>query len=150
MAKMFVVIHARFLFVCTGVLLFVFVNGAYADDGTYQRTKDGKTLVWNSHPGPSESEAVEWSGQQDKDGYATGNGTVTWYKVDDSKYTFIKKRKLIVGARYSGTMIKGKLEGNVIREDSIPAVHWQTNPPRRFHATFVDGNRTGDWVPESN
>jgi len=141
---------ARSLFVCGGLLLFVFANGAFADDGTYQRTKDGKTLIWNSNPGPSESEAVEWSGDRDKDGYATGNGTVTWYKLDDSKYTFTKKRKLVVAGRYSGKMVRGKLEGTVVREDSIPRVRWQTNPPRKFHATFVDGNRIGDWVTDPN
>ena len=147
---MFVMTYSRFLFLCSGLLLFVFANSAYAGDGTYQRTQDGTTLVWNSHPGPSQSEAVEWSGHQDKDGYATGDGTVTWYKLDDSKYTFKKKRKLVVAARYSGKMVRGKLEGTVLREDSIPLVRWQTNPPRKFHATFVDGNRIGDWVPDSN
>jgi hypothetical protein len=47
-------------------------------------------------------------------------------------------------------MVKGKFEGTVVREHSIPAVHWQTNPPRKFHATFVGGNRTGDWVTDPN
>ena len=126
----------------------MFANGAFADDGTYQRTKDGKTLVWNSHPMPAGSEAVEWSGDRNKDGYATGNGTVTWYKLDDSKYTFRKKSKLVVASRYSGEMVRGKFEGTVVREDSIPLVRWQTNLPRKFHATFVDGNRTGDWVTD--
>ena len=141
---------ARSFLIFRALLLFVFATGAFADNGAYQRTKDGKTLVWNNNPGPAESEAVEWSGDRDKDGYATGNGTVTWYKLDDSKYTFVKKRKLVIAGRYSGKMVRGKLEGSVVREDSIPLVHWQTNPPRKFHATFVDGVRTGDWVPDSN
>lgn len=140
----------RRLFVSVALLLFVFANGVHAGDGVYQRTKDGKTLVWNSYPGPADSEAVEWSGERDKDGYATGQGTVTWYKLDDSKFTFAKRTKLVVAGRYSGKMVRGKLEGTVVREDSIPLVRWNTAPPRKFHATFVGGNRTGDWVTDSN
>jgi hypothetical protein len=143
---MFVVIRARCLLVCSALLLFAFANAASAGDGAYQRTKDGKTLVWNSYPNSDGSEAVEWSGQQDKEGYATGYGTVTWYKVDDSKYTFVKRTKLVVAGRYSGNMVRGKLEGTVMREDSIRLIRWNTDPPPKVHATFVGGNRTGDWV----
>ena len=142
---MFVVMNTRCLFVCSALLLLVVANGAYAtDDGTYTRTKDGKTLVWDSHPMPGE--AVEWSGQRDKDGYATGHGTVTWYKPEHSKYTFVKKSRLVVDGRYSGKMVRGKLEGTVVREDPVPTVRWNANPFRTFHATFVGGKRTGDWI----
>ena len=145
---MFVLMRARWLFLCSALLLLLLTNGAFAGEGAYQRTKDGKTLVWNSYPMPGESEAVEWSGQQDKDGYATGNGTVTWYKQSSAKFTFTRKNKLVVAGRYSGKMVRGKLEGTVVREDSIPLVRWNTAPPRKFHATFVGGNRTGDWVTD--
>jgi len=139
--------NARWLFVYSALLL-LFANGAFADEGTYERTKDGKTLVWNSYP--LGGETVDWSGDRDKEGYASGYGTVTWYKLVRSGYTFDKGKHRVVSGRYSGKMVRGKLEGTVLREDSIPLVRWQTNPPRKFHATFVDGNRIGDWVPDSN
>jgi hypothetical protein len=139
-----VLMKTRSLFLCGALLLFAFVNGANAaDEGTYKRTKDGKTLVWDSHPLPNEE--VEWSGQRDKDGYATGQGTVTWYEPENSGYTFVKKSRLIVAGRYTGKMVKGKLDGIVIRQESVPTIRWKANPERVFYATFVNGKIRGVW-----
>jgi hypothetical protein len=48
------------LVICSGLLLLV--HGAYG--GVYQRTKDGKTLVWNNYP--SKQDVVSWSGKRDE------------------------------------------------------------------------------------
>jgi hypothetical protein len=132
---MLVVMNARFLFVFSALLL-LFANGAFAG-GAYQRTKDGKTRVWNNHPTPGD--AVTWSGKRDKDGYATGSGTLTWYKTDRVLITGsnIRSAKHIAGSRYSGTMVRGKLEGPVVNVDPNG---------KTFHGTFVDGRKTKDWA----
>src|SRR5207253_201554 len=68
-------VTGQFLLV-SGVLL-VFANVALGE-GTYQRTRNGKTLVWNNHPKPVDE--ATWSGTRDQEGYARGLGTLTWYK----------------------------------------------------------------------
>ena len=64
----------------TLLLTLLFASGAYAD-GTYQRTDDRKkALVWNNDPQPGD--AANWSGDRDADGYATGSGTLQWFRVE--------------------------------------------------------------------
>src|ERR1700747_3871420 len=77
---------------------------AYAD-ATYQRTKDGKTLIWNNYP--EANEAADWSGKRDSDRYATGPGTLTWLRKTLVLKTGsnIAADKYIVVARYKGTMV---------------------------------------------
>ena len=137
--------NRRWLFLCSALLPLLLANGAFADEGTYQRAKDGRTLVWNSYPIPGET--VEWSGKQDKEGYATGYGTVTWYKLARSNFTFSKPHSVVSG-RFSGKMVKGKLEGDVVRPDTGGSlIRWNTKPSdSTTHATFVGGNRVGEWV----
>jgi hypothetical protein len=48
------------LFCICSVLLSVFAGAAFAE-GTYQRTKDGKTIVWNNDPTPGDADM--WLGQ---------------------------------------------------------------------------------------
>ncbi|MEY2555675.1 MAG: hypothetical protein QOF93_819, partial [Verrucomicrobiota bacterium] len=105
---------ARCILVC-GTLLLLFANGANA--ARYQRTQDGKTLVWNSLRGVAQE--VTWSGARDSDGYATGEGTLTWYRLG----TFINS--------YTGRMVHGKFDGPVIR------VQGQT----RLQTNFVNGGK---------
>lgn len=127
-------VNARSLFIFSALLLLA--SSAYAD-GLYLRTKDKKTLVWNNYPAPGE--AVTWSGARDKDGYASGEGTVTWYSAG---------RKFLSGTRlpffrnavvsgYSGKMVRGKLDGPVITVKTKGQI---------FHGTFVNGNKVGDWA----
>ena len=74
--------NIRSLFVCGALLLFAsFAYGA----GSYQRTRDGKTLVWNDSP--EAGEEATWSGKRDKDRFATGPGILTWYKVEPTIVT---------------------------------------------------------------
>jgi hypothetical protein len=131
---------ARCLLVCSALLL-LFANGAYGR-GSYQRTKDGKTLVWNNYPGHGEE--VEWSGDRDPNGYAIGQGTLTWYRVEQPIVTGSSipsaRRERIFGVyRYSGKMVRGKLEGPVNADAK----------GKTFHATFVKGSKIGDWVAGS-
>jgi ketosteroid isomerase-like protein len=106
------------LFVCGGLLLFASVaHGA----GSYQRTKDGQTLVWNDSP--ERREEATWSGKRDKNGFATGSGILTWYKgqptiVTGSHIRDARKHAVVV-SRYSGTMVRGKFQGAVTHADAI-------------------------------
>ena len=127
-------VNVRRLFVFSALLLLL-ANGAWAD-GTYQRTKDRKTLVWNNDPKPSDG--ATWSGDRDADGYATGYGTLTWYTVKKTLVTgsnipFVKQT---VVATYSGNMLRGKLDG--------PITAYAKG--KTSHATFVDGRKTSVWI----
>jgi hypothetical protein len=127
------VLNPRWLFLCSALLLFA--NGAYAD-GTYQRTKNHKTLVWNSDPKPGDT--ASWSGGRDKEGYASGFGTLTWYTPRRSPPTGadVSSAKLIVFGSYFGNMVRGKFEGSV-------NVH---SKGKTAHASFVEGKRTSRWA----
>ena len=128
------VVNARFLFVA----LLLFAHGAYAADGRYERTKDGKARVWNISP--KAGEAAAWSGDRDANGYATGYGTITWYKTHRKMLTgsHLPHVQYVPFIRYSGKMVRGKLEGPV--ETADPA------DGKKFHAKFADGTRVGRWV----
>ncbi len=122
------------LFLCS-VLILLFANGAFAGDGAYRRTKDGKTLVWDNYP--TSGERAEWSGKGDEDGYATGQGTLTWYKPKRSIFTIAERHEVVVADHVSGKMVRGKFEGPVVSVDANG---------KTTHATFVSGNRTSDWA----
>jgi hypothetical protein len=108
--------------ICFGVLLLT-AAGVALGAGNYQRTKDGTVTVWNGDPKPGD--AAEWFGGRDKDGYATGTGTLVWY---DGKHQ--------VYARYHGKMVRGKLDGAVdVRSRGKIA-----------HAVFDQGRRTTRWT----
>ena len=121
--------RARFLFIC-GALL-VIANVALGD-GTYQRTKDGKTFVWNNHPKPGDQ--ATWSGGRDREGYARGFGTLVWYTAEQESET--GSAKPAVYARYWGNMLRGKLNGPV-------NVH---SKRKTNHAIFADGSRRTRWA----
>jgi hypothetical protein len=138
------VMNARLLFFGSALwLLPLLVTSAFAGEGEYLKTMDDKTLVWNNYPSPGD--AVEWSGERDKEGYATGYGTVIWYKPTTSGYTFVKKSRPTVVGRYSGTMLKGKFEGVVVKIGTGGKITWQPMS-KDSHATFVGGKQTSDWV----
>ena len=111
-------VSARSSLVCATLLL-LFANGA--NGARYQRTQDGKTLVWNNLR--EVAQEVTWSGLRDLNGYATGQGTLTWYRLGK----FVNS--------YTGRMVHGKFDGPVIREQG------QT----RLQTTFVNGEKVGDW-----
>ena len=97
--------------------------GVAFGEGTYQRTKDGKTIVWNNDP--KSGDAAAWFGDRDAEGYATKVGTLTWYTSNGAVY-----------ARYFGNMVRGKFDGMV-------NVHFKG---RTDHAIFLDGQRTTRWA----
>ena len=109
--------NIRSLFVCRALLLFASV--AYGA-GSYQRTRDGQTLVWNDSP--KRGEEATWSGKRDKNGFATGSGTLTWYKVEPTIVTGSNipdtRRYAVVISRYSGKMVRGKFKGDVTYVDA--------------------------------
>src|SRR3954469_705870 len=69
-------------------------------EGEYQKTKDGKTFVWNSAPRPGDT--AKWVGDRNREGYARGFGTLTWYTATGQIF-----------ARYYGNMVDGKFDGPV-------------------------------------
>lgn len=91
--------------------------------GEYQKARDGKTLVWNANPRAGDE--ATWFGDRDREGYATGAGTLTWFTAKGSIY-----------ARYFGNMAHGKFNGPV-------NAHSQG---KTAHATFVGGERTSRWL----
>jgi ketosteroid isomerase-like protein len=121
--------NIRSLFVCGALLLFASV--AYGA-GSYQRTRDGQTFVWNDSP--ERGEEATWSGKRDKKGFATGSGTLTWYKVEPTIVTgsniLDTRRYAVVINRYSGRMVRGKFKGAVTYVDANG---------KRLQATFVKG-----------
>jgi ketosteroid isomerase-like protein len=123
-------VNFRSLFVC-GVLILLasVVYGA----GSYQRTRDGRTLVWRDVP--ARGDEATWSGKRDKDGYATGSGVLTWYKVQPTIVTgsniLDTRRYVSMINHYSGTMVRGKFRGGVTYLEA---------EGRRFEAT--SGNET--------
>ena len=123
--------NIRSLFVCSAFLLFASV--AYGA-GSYQRTRDGKTLVWNDSP--KRGEEATWSGKRDKNGFAAGSGTLTWYKVEPTIVTGSNipdaRRYAVVINRYSGKMVRGKWKGAVTYVDANG---------KRLQATFVNGSK---------
>ena len=119
----------RAMLPCT--LYILFVPNAFGN-GTYQRTKDGKTLVWNNEPKPED--IASWSGDRDRDGYATGFGTLTWYTARNQSGR--GKPKQTVYARYFGNMVRGKFDGPVNGHSNRV-----TN-----HAIFSDGRRITRWA----
>ena len=117
-------------------LLLLFANGAHAD-GTYQRTKDGRTRVWNNNP--QSGDMATWSGDRDKDKYATGYGTLTWYTTQRKNVTGsnLPSAKYTLVSHYSGIMVRGKLDGVVENVDANGKI---------FHGTFIDGRKGNDWA----
>jgi ketosteroid isomerase-like protein len=109
--------NIRSLFVCSALLLFASV--AYSA-GSYQRTRDGKALIWNDSP--KLGEEATWSGKRDKKGFAVGSGTLTWYKVVPTLETGSlipdTRRHVVVVKRYSGKMVHGKFKGAVTYVDA--------------------------------
>jgi hypothetical protein len=129
-------VNAPRLVCLTALLALLFANVAYAE-GTYQRTEDRKkALVWNN--GPQPGDAAIWSGDRDADGYATGPGTLQWFRVERRFMTGsnIAGRKRTPISSYSGTMAHGKFNGGVMTVD-----HGKT-----YHATFADGHKKGHWT----
>jgi len=132
-------VTARCLFVCTTLLLFA--NGADGG-GVYQHTRDRRTLIWNNYP--SRDDEATWSGERDSNGFATGHGTLTWYRVQRAIVTgsnIPSSKGRTVGAvvinRYSGKMVRGRFDGPVVNVDASG---------KMFHGRFVNGTKANDWV----
>jgi ketosteroid isomerase-like protein len=134
--------NIRSLFVCGALLLFASV--AYGA-GSYQRTRDGQTLVWNDSP--EAGEEATWSGKRDKNGFATGPGILTWYIVEPTIVTgsniLDTRRYAVVISRYSGKMVRGKFKGPVTYIDAngktlqVISVNEANRPSPRQKATPV-------------
>jgi hypothetical protein len=110
-----------------GATLLLFANVARGE-GEYQRTRNGRTLVWNNRPKPGDE--ATWAGGRDRDGYARGFGTLVWYTKET------KFGKATFYARYWGRMVDGKFEGPV-------NVHAKRTTR---YAIFIDGTRVTGWT----
>jgi hypothetical protein len=110
----------RLVFICCA---FFCASNIFAISGEYQQTKDGKTMIWNGNPRAGET--VTWEGGRDKEGYASGVGTLTWYTARGAVY-----------AVYYGNMVHGKLDGPVNAHSR----------GKTAHALFSDGGRVTTWA----
>ena len=122
-----------------GSALILMASGAFAG-GAYQQTKRGKILIWNEHP--NSDEMAKWSGRRDKNGYATGYGTLTWYRLEAPSKTgsHIPFTRPVIVSRYSGKMVKGKLEGDVVSKD---------NDGRTAKVVFVNGREAREKIAKT-
>ena len=111
--------------------LLVFATVAYGS-GSYQRTRDGQTLVWNDSP--EAGKEATWSGKRDQNGFATGPGILTRYKVEPTIVTgsniLDTRRYVVLINHYSGTMVRGKFKG---------AVTYVEANGKRLQPTSVEG-----------
>jgi len=110
-------VNTRLLFASSALLAVLITGTAFA--GRYQRTKDGKTRVWNEHPKSGDS--VTWSGARDAKGYASGYGTLTWFTPQRAMLTgsnIARERHYVVSSQVSGTMVHGKFEEAPARAES--------------------------------
>jgi hypothetical protein len=128
-------VRTRYAVVCN-VLLLLYTSVAYGG-GIFQRTRNGETLVWNNLPRPTDQ--ATWSGKRDADGYATGYGTLTWYRAERTIVTGsnipVPGRAILLG-RYTGKMVRGKFQGLVVNVDPNGKI---------FHGTYVKGRKSRDW-----
>jgi hypothetical protein len=106
-----------------GCAVLISSSSAFGASGEYQQTRDGKTTVWNGDP--KTGETASWAGDRDKEGYAAGFGSITWYSEQGAVYGV-----------YYGNMVHGKLEGPV-------NMHMGR---RTAHAYFADGGRVTAWA----
>jgi len=116
-------VSVRFLFVALFVLFVEVARG----QGTYQTVRNGKALVWNDNP--KTGDEATWSGGRDRDGYARGFGTLTWYTKEQGS----DKPQLY--ALYWGNMVHGKLNGPVNAHSK----------KKTHYAIFADGTRVTAW-----
>ena len=118
----------RSLFVSGALILFASV----VFGGSYQRTRDGQTLVWRDVP--SRGDEATWSGKRDENGFATGSGVLTWYKSAPTIVTgsniLDTRRYAVVINHYSGTMVHGKFKGAVSYLEGMGKT-WHETPVKR-------------------
>jgi hypothetical protein len=125
------ILSRKSILFCCG--LFILATVALGAAGAYQQTRDGKTQVWNGNPKPGDS--ASWQGSRDKQGYATGFGTITWYNANGT-----------VSAVYYGNMVNGKLEGPVNSHVGYSGMIWFSSSRWTAHAYFVDGSQATAWA----
>lgn len=81
---------------------------------------------------------MTWSGSRDEEGYATGRGTLTFYRVNWKRVTGsnIPAGKPIMARRLTGKMARGKFQG-LVESDTPEGI--------TTHAKFADGVPSGKW-----
>lgn len=106
----------------------------------YDRALDGKTKVWRDSG--QQRFHVSWSGDRDEKGYATGKGTLTYYRAERSWETgsLLPETKYVPVRKYKGKMVDGKLEGSVTT----------VSKGKTYRAKFEDGQKSSDWVAASD
>lgn len=122
------------------------LSGGTAIAGSYQYTKNGKTLVWLDDDKPGIE--VSWSGKRDADGYATGYGTLTWYVPSDTLETGsnVPRTRYRISKRVSGTMAQGKFT-EVSPQGSAQPVAEPSKPKKRGWFSFLRPPRRSTPAP---
>jgi ketosteroid isomerase-like protein len=129
----------RTVFVCSVALILWSLSIDNAHAGKYQRARDGQTLVWNNYPQAGDD--ASWSGDRDENNFATGKGTLTWYRAEQSTQTgtLIPTTRAQTLGVYSGKMVHGRFEGLVATTG---------NDGLTYRAKFFNGQRINDWAKE--
>jgi hypothetical protein len=127
-----------------GILLAAMGGTAFA--GIYQRTRHTHAKVWNDQP--TSFQEVTWSGGKDGAGFATGYGTLTWYAPEKPPTTgsnIPNRRRMVVTASYSGTMVRGKFVGPTTSGNAA-----QTNPPQTAQKKRAPSRTPAEETPPSS
>lgn len=117
-------------FLSTAALSSTVANAHMDLDENYIITRDSKCKITN--PYPEEGEYVMWSGTC-KDGYADGQGTMTWYINDE-------KNLMYIGNLTQGEM-NGKGEMTYYPSDEYEAGHYQGD----YKDDMQDGKGVYTW-----
>jgi len=106
-------------------------------DPGYRFTTGHKTLVWSDVPG--QDSTLTWSGSRDEEGYATGRGSLTFFRVNWKLVTGsnIPAGKPVMARQLTGKMARGKFQG---------VVEMTMADGTTTHAKFAGGVPGGKWL----
>ena len=93
----------------------------------FMTTANGSAYIWNNSF--QKGDGAQWNGRSDDDGFASGEGTLSWLKDGSFRYS------------YTGLMSRGKFDGPVTTLD------WRGH---RGSGQYLNGKKAGRWYYKSN
>jgi hypothetical protein len=118
-------------------VLALLLSAAIATAGEWMTSKEGARL-WNANPQPNES--CSWTGNIDKDGYATGEGVIVWF--EDGKVTQISVLALKQGKHEEGVRFVINRQAQIaiayVKNDTVQPLELSLQPS---DAADIDAKR---------